>query len=89
MLEISGDERLTWLHTISNQWSSPDLPDRRSAENLSLDLTGRIVDHFVLTDIDEVTWVTPRDRADRAGRLPTKMVFGPKLSRWRARTCAC
>lgn len=37
VLEISGDERLTWLHTISSQFVS-DLPDRRSAENLSLDL---------------------------------------------------
>ena len=78
VLEISGDERLTWLHTISSQFVS-DLPDRRSAENLSLDLNGRIVDHFVLTDIDEVTWVdTPGPRGPELVDFLTKMVFWAK-----------
>lgn len=54
VFEISGDERLSWLHTISSQFVT-NLADRTSAENLSLDANGRVEDHFVLTDIDGLT----------------------------------
>lgn len=56
VIAISGAERLTWLNTISSQLVS-DLPDGRSAENLSLDVNGRIEHHFVQTDLDGVTWI--------------------------------
>nr|WP_245548413.1 folate-binding protein [Gordonia araii] len=80
VLELSGEERLSWLHTISSQFVS-DLPDRRSAENLSLDLNGRIVEHFVLTDIDEVTWIdTPGFRGDELAGFLTSMVFWAKAT---------
>ena len=56
VIAISGEERLTWLNTISSQLVS-DLPDGRSAENLSLDVNGRVEHHFVQTDLDGVTWI--------------------------------
>ncbi|GAA3029945.1 folate-binding protein YgfZ [Gordonia defluvii] len=80
VLEVSGEERLSWLHTISSQFIS-DLPDRHSAENLSLDLNGRIVEHFVLTDIDGVTWIdTPGPRGAELAAFLTSMVFWAKAA---------
>lgn len=80
VLELDGDERLTWLHTISSQFVA-DLADRRSAENLSLDLRGHIEEHFVLTDVDGVTWVDT-EGSHGAGLLDflTKMVFWAKVT---------
>lgn len=78
VVAISGDERLTWLHTISSQHVAA-LPDRTSAENLSLDVNGRIEHHFVLTDLDRVTWVdTELDRGPELLAFLTKMVFWAK-----------
>ncbi|MFT4200313.1 YgfZ/GcvT domain-containing protein [Gordonia sp. (in: high G+C Gram-positive bacteria)] len=78
VLEIAGEERLSWLHTISSQHIAA-LPDRQSAEDLSLDLNGRIVEHFVLTDIDEVTWIdTPGPRGPELIDFLQKMVFWAK-----------
>lgn len=78
VLSIAGAERLSWLHTISSQHVA-NLPDGASAENLSLDLNGRIEHHFVLTDLDEVTWIDtePRYGPDLLGFLQ-KMVFWAK-----------
>ncbi len=78
VIELSGDERLTWLHTISSQHIA-NLPDRRSAENLSLDANGRVEEHFVLTDIDEVTWLdTPGTHGQALLTFLKKMVFWAK-----------
>ncbi|MBM7367861.1 CAF17-like 4Fe-4S cluster assembly/insertion protein YgfZ [Gordonia hydrophobica] len=80
VIELSGDERLTWLHTISTQHLT-GLADRRSAENLSLDGNGRIEDHFVLTDIDGTTWVdTESSRGESLADFLTKMVFWAKVT---------
>ena len=78
VIAISGEERLTWLHTISSQHVA-SLPDGTSAENLSLDLNGRVEHHFVMTDIDGITWIdTEAGRgADLLGFLQ-KMVFWSK-----------
>ncbi|MFC9789275.1 YgfZ/GcvT domain-containing protein [Rhodococcus sp. NPDC127528] len=78
VLSISGPERLTWLHTISSQYVA-DLPDRASAENLSLDVNGRVEHHFVLTDLDGVTWIDTEapNGPDLLGFLQ-KMVFWAK-----------
>lgn len=79
ILALTGPERLTWLHTISSQ-DVAALPDRTSAENLSLDGNGRVEDHFVLTDIDEVTWIdTEAYRADELLSFLQKMVFWAKV----------
>ncbi|QRY62980.1 folate-binding protein YgfZ [Gordonia sp. PDNC005] len=80
VIELAGPERLTWLHTISSQHVSA-LPDRRSAENLSLDLNGRVEDHFVITDINDVTWVdTEQFRGAALADFLTKMVFWAQVT---------
>ncbi|MFC4603551.1 YgfZ/GcvT domain-containing protein [Rhodococcus kronopolitis] len=78
VLSIAGAERLTWLHSISSQHVA-NLPDGQSAENLSLDLQGRIEHHFVLTDLGEVTWIDtePTHGPDLLAFLQ-KMVFWAK-----------
>ncbi|PBC46542.1 folate-binding protein YgfZ [Rhodococcus sp. ACS1] len=78
VIAISGPERLTWLHTISSQHVAA-LPDGSSAENLSLDVNGRVEHHFVQTDLDGVTWIdTEADRGSDLLSFLTKMVFWSK-----------
>lgn len=80
VIELPGEERLSWLHTICSQYLT-DLGDRRSAEALSLDGNGRVEDHFVVTDVDGVTWLdTGADRGDALLAFLTKMVFWAKVS---------
>ncbi|WP_245556916.1 CAF17-like 4Fe-4S cluster assembly/insertion protein YgfZ [Jongsikchunia kroppenstedtii] len=79
ILALTGPERLSWLHTISSQ-DVAELPDGTSAENLSLDGNGRVEDHFVLTDLDGVTWIdTEAARADELLAFLQKMVFWAKV----------
>ncbi|NLV79795.1 MAG: folate-binding protein YgfZ [Rhodococcus sp.] len=75
VIAVSGNERLSWLHTITSQHVQA-LPDRTSAENLSLDSNGRVEHHFVMTDLDGVTWIdTEPDRGPDLLGFLTKMVF--------------
>jgi folate-binding protein YgfZ len=83
VIAIGGDERLTWLHTISSQ-NLLDLANGQSAENLSLDANGRVEHHFVQTDIaltsaPPTTWIDT-DPAHGPALLTflTKMVFWAK-----------
>lgn len=79
VLSLTGPERLSWLHTISSQHVA-DLADGQSAENLSLDVNGRVEDHFTLTDIDAVTWIdTDHDRGEALTNFLRKMVFWSKV----------
>ncbi|RDI61496.1 hypothetical protein DFR76_114227 [Nocardia pseudobrasiliensis] len=72
---ITGRERLSWLHTISSQHIA-ELGDRRSAENLDLDLNGRVLHHFVLTDLDGTLWIdTEGERGADLVDFLRKMVF--------------
>ncbi|MEV8236451.1 MULTISPECIES: folate-binding protein YgfZ [unclassified Rhodococcus (in: high G+C Gram-positive bacteria)] len=78
VLAISGDERSSWLNTISSQLVS-DLPDGSSAENLSLDVNGRIEHHFVQTDLGGVTYIdTERAQGPDLLSFLKKMVFWAK-----------
>ncbi|MEV6389783.1 CAF17-like 4Fe-4S cluster assembly/insertion protein YgfZ [Nocardia xishanensis] len=75
VLSITGAERLSWLHTITSQHVA-DLADGRSAENLDLDLNGRVQHHFVLTDLDGTVWAdTEADRGPALLDFLRKMVF--------------
>ncbi|WP_460699412.1 CAF17-like 4Fe-4S cluster assembly/insertion protein YgfZ [Nocardia thraciensis] len=75
VLTSTGAERLTWLHTISSQHVA-ELGDRRSAENLDLDLNGRVLHHFVLTDVDGTLWIdTEGERGPGLLEFLQKMVF--------------
>ncbi len=78
VIAISGDERLTWLNTISSQLVS-GITDGGSAENLSLDVNGRVEHHFVQTDLSGVTWIDTEaaNGPDLLGFL-RKMVFWSK-----------
>ncbi|MFJ4656631.1 YgfZ/GcvT domain-containing protein [Nocardia sp. NPDC088792] len=75
VLSITGKERLSWLHTISSQ-AVADLRDGDSAENLDLDLNGRVLNHFVLTDLDGTVWIdTEAQRGPELLSFLQKMVF--------------
>ncbi len=75
VLTVTGAERLSWLHTISSQHIA-NLGDRQSAEDLDLDLNGRVLHHFVLTDIDGTLWIdTEADRGPTLLEFLRKMVF--------------
>ncbi|WP_028476206.1 folate-binding protein YgfZ [Nocardia sp. CNY236] len=56
VLRITGTERLTWLHTVSTQHVAA-LGNGQSAENLDLDASGRVLHHFVLTELDGTVWI--------------------------------
>lgn len=73
--KITGAERLSWLHTITSQHIAA-LPDAHSAETLDLDLNGRVLNHFVLTDLDGTLWLdTEADRGADLLAFLQKMVF--------------
>ncbi|UAK34446.1 folate-binding protein [Nocardia asteroides] len=75
VLRITGAERLTWLHTISSQHVA-DLGDGQSAENLDLDLNGRVLHHFVLTELDGTVWIdTEAERGPDLLAFLQRMVF--------------
>ncbi|MFI6215575.1 YgfZ/GcvT domain-containing protein [Nocardia brasiliensis] len=75
VLSIAGAERLTWLHTITSQHIAA-LTDGQSAESLDLDLNGRVLNHFVLTELDATVWIdTEGDRGPALLEFLRKMVF--------------
>ena len=76
VIAITGDERLSWLHTISSQHIAA-LTDGSSAENLSLDANGRVEHHFVLTDIGGTLWI---DTEPASG--PALLAFLQRMVFW-------
>ncbi|WP_433577803.1 YgfZ/GcvT domain-containing protein [Nocardia brasiliensis] len=75
VLSIAGAERLTWLHTITSQHIAT-LTEGQSAESLDLDLNGRVLNHFVLTELDATVWIdTEGDRGPALLEFLRKMVF--------------
>ncbi|MFC7676496.1 YgfZ/GcvT domain-containing protein [Mycolicibacterium sp. GCM10028919] len=75
VLQLSGKDRLTWLHTISSQHVS-GLNDGVVTENSSLDGQGRVEDHWLQVDLDGVTFVdTERDRGEPLLTFLRKMIF--------------
>ncbi len=80
VLELAGTDRLTWLHSIVSQ-DVAGLGDRKSAESLSLDGNGRVEDHFVLTDVDLVTWLdTEHRRGVPLAEYLSRMVFRSEVT---------
>ena len=75
VLHLTGDDRRTWLHTISSQHVS-ELPDGAVVENLSLDGQGRVEDHWIQTELDGVTVIdTEPWRGEPLLAYLRKMVF--------------
>ncbi len=56
VLTLTGNDRKSWLHSISSQHVS-DLPDGTVTQNLSLDGQGRVEDHWIQTELDGVTYL--------------------------------
>jgi folate-binding protein YgfZ len=74
-LQLTGNDRRTWLHTISSQHVS-ELPDGAVVENLSLDGQGRVEDHWIQTELDGVTVIdTEPWRVEPLLTYLRKMVF--------------
>lgn len=80
VLTLTGDDRLTWLHSISTQHVS-DLPDGASTQNLSLDGQGRVEDHWIQTELGGVTYLdTEPWRGEPLLTYLRKMVFWAKAA---------
>lgn len=75
VLTLTGKDRQTWLHSISSQHVSA-LPDGAVTENLSLDLQGRVEDHWIQTELAGTTYLdTEPWRGESLGAYLRKMVF--------------
>ncbi|CAJ1579682.1 folate-binding protein YgfZ [[Mycobacterium] wendilense] len=79
VLQLSGPERQSWLHTICTQHVA-ELPDGHSTENSSLDGQGRVEDHWLQTELGGLTYLdTEPWRAEPLLSYLTKMVFWSKV----------
>ncbi len=75
VLGLTGGERKSWLHSISTQRVS-DSPDGSVTQNLSLDGQGRVEDHWIQTEIGDVTYLdTEPWRGEPLLSYLRKMVF--------------
>jgi folate-binding protein YgfZ len=75
VLTLTGNDRKTWLHSISSQHVS-ELPDGSVTQNLSLDGQGRVEDHWTQTELDGVTYLdTEPWRGESLLAFLRKMVF--------------
>jgi folate-binding protein YgfZ len=75
VLRLTGNDRKTWLHSISSQHVS-DLSDGAVTQNLSLDGQGRVEDHWIQTQLDGVTYLdTEPWRGEPLLSYLRKMVF--------------
>jgi tRNA-modifying protein YgfZ len=75
VLTLTGGDRKTWLHNISTQHVS-ELPDGASTQNLSLDIQGRVEDHWIQTELGDATYLdTEPWRGEPLLSYLRKMVF--------------
>jgi folate-binding protein YgfZ len=75
VLTLTGNDRQTWLHSISTQHVS-ELPDGASTQNLSLDGQGRVEDHWIQTELGGTTYLdTEPWRGEPLLEYLRKMVF--------------
>ena len=75
VLMLTGNDRKSWLHSISSQHVS-DLPDGAVTQNLSLDGQGRVEDHWIQTELGGVTYLdTEPWRGEPLLSYLRKMVF--------------
>ncbi len=75
VLALTGGDRKSWLHNISTQHVS-ELPDGTVTQNLSLDGQGRVEDHWIQTELGDVTYLdTESWRGEPLLTYLRKMVF--------------
>ena len=74
-LTLTGNDRQTWLHSLSTQHVS-ELPEGASTQNLSLDGQGRVEDHWIQTELGGTTHLdTEPWRGEPLLQYLRKMVF--------------
>jgi folate-binding protein YgfZ len=56
VLQVSGDDRRTWLHSLTTQHLS-ELPDHAATEALVLDHQGHVEHHAQVAEIDDAMWL--------------------------------
>jgi len=80
VLTLTGGDRRTWLHSISTQHVS-ELPDGATTQNLSLDGQGRVEDHWIQTELGDVTYLdTEPWRGEPLLGYLRKMVFWSQVT---------
>jgi tRNA-modifying protein YgfZ len=80
VLELTGGERKSWLHSISTQHVS-ELADGSVTQNLSLDGQGRVEDHWIQTELGDVTYLdTESWRGEPLLAYLRKMVFWAQVA---------
>ena len=80
VLTLTGNDRQTWLHSISTQHVS-ELPEGASTQNLSLDGQGRVEDHWIQTELGGTTYLdTEPWRGDPLLEYLRKMVFWSEVT---------
>ncbi|GAA1084266.1 folate-binding protein [Tsukamurella strandjordii] len=75
VITLTGPERLSWLHSITSQHLT-SLPDGASVQNLNLDGSGRVLDHFWVTDVDGTTYID----TEPAALAPKEAPLSPDLA---------
>ncbi|NUT50129.1 MAG: folate-binding protein YgfZ [Saccharothrix sp.] len=79
VLAVPGDDRLTWLHSLTSQHFTA-LGDGEGTEALILDVQGRVEHHVVVANTGGVVYLdTEASRAAELLAYLTKMVFWSKV----------
>lgn len=79
VLAVPGEDRLTWLHTITSQHLS-ELGEGEHTEALVLDGQGRVEHHTVVSNVDGTVWLdTEAGRATGLLGYLQQMVFWSKV----------
>lgn len=80
VVAVSGDERLTWLHTLTSQHVS-ELADLAGTEALILDPHGHVEDHMVVAHADDTVWLDVEGfRTAPMLDYLTKMIFWARVA---------
>ncbi len=75
VVTLTGTDRKSWLHSISTQHVS-ELPEGACTQNLSLDVQGRVEDHWNQTELGGTTYIdTEPWRGEPLLAFLRKMVF--------------
>ena len=75
VIALTGADRRGWLHSISTQHVA-EAPEGSCTENLSLDGQGRVEDHWLQTELGDVTYLdTEPGRGEPLLTYLKKMVF--------------
>jgi len=76
LLAVPGDDRLSWLHSLTSQHLT-ELGDGCGTQALLLDLNGRVEQHLVLADLDGTTWIDTE-----ATGTPALLAYLQKMVFW-------